>query len=170
MLSSWHSSRTTVRNTFDRHDFAYKWSFAEFDAAHSLFFPWAVSQVVDAYEGIAKLAYQPELLGLEERRAEAVVFLRGSATQIPLPDASIDAVVTDPPYYDNVMYAECSDYFYVWLKRSLGDTWPEFTDLVITDKQDEAVANRALFKDVAAPPAKRGKTPPSRRQDSRRTR
>ncbi|MDM3924568.1 DUF1156 domain-containing protein [Mycobacterium intracellulare] len=154
MLSSWHSSRTTVRNTFDRHDFAYKWSFAEFDAAHSLF-PWAVSQVVDAYEGIAKLAYQPELLGTAERRAEALV-LRGSAAQLPLPDASVDAVVTDPPYYDNVMYAECSDYFYVWLKRSLGDTWPEFTDLVITDKQDEAVANPALFKDVAAP-AKRGK-------------
>ena len=154
MLSSWHSSRTTVRNTFDRHDFAYKWSFAEFDAAHSLF-PWAVSQVVDAYEGIAKLAYQAELLGVEERRAEAIV-LRGSADQLPLPDASVDAIITDPPYYDNVMYAECSDYFYVWLKRSLADTWPEFTDLSITDKQSEAVANSALFKDVAGPP-KRGK-------------
>ena len=41
----------------------------------------------------------------------------------------MDAIVTDPPYYDNVMYAECSDYFYVWLKRALRDTWPEFTDL-----------------------------------------
>jgi len=158
MLSSWHSSRTTVRNTFDRHDFAYKWSFAEFDAAHSLF-PWAVSQVVDAYEGIAKLAYQPELIGSPERRAEALVN-RGSAAQLPLADESVDAVVTDPPYYDNVMYAECSDYFYVWLKRSLGATWPEFTDLVITDKQDEAVANPALFKDVAAP-VKRGKRNPA---------
>ena len=68
---------------------------------------------------------------------------------MPLPDASVDAIVTDPPYYDNVMYAECSDYFYVWLKRSLRDTWPEFTDLILTEKQDEAVANPALFKDVA---------------------
>lgn len=149
MLSSWHSSRTTVRNTFDRHDFAYKWSFAEFDGAHSLFL-WAVSQVVDAYDGIAKLAYQPALIGVDERRAEARI-IRGSAAALALPDNSVDAVVTDPPYYDNVMYAECSDYFYVWLKRSLRDTWPQFTDLALTDKQDEAVANPALFKDVAAP-------------------
>jgi putative DNA methylase len=157
MLSSWIASGTKIRSTFDRHDFAYKWSFAELDGAHSLF-PWAVSQVVDAYGGIAKLAYQPELLGLEERHAEAIV-LRGSATRLTLQDASVDVVVTDPPYYDNVMYAECSDYFYVWLKRALRETWPEFTDLVLTDKQDEAVANPALFRDVATP-ARRGKRVP----------
>jgi putative DNA methylase len=154
MLSSWHSSRTTVRNTFDRHDFAYKWSFAEFDGAHSLF-PWAVSQVEDAYEGIAKLAYRPAKLDAPERR-DHVRVLRCSATSLPMPDGSVDAVVTDPPYYDNVMYAECSDYFYVWLKRSLRDTWPQFTDLVLTDKEEEAVANPSLFKDVAAP-ARRGR-------------
>lgn len=154
MLSSWDATRLKIRNTFDRHDFAYKWSFAEFDGAHSLL-PWAVSQVVDAYEGIAKLAYQPELLGSDERRVGATI-VRGSATSLPLSDGSIDAVVTDPPYYDNVMYAECSDYFYVWLKRSIYDIWPQFTDLAITDKLDEAVANPALFKDVAAP-ARRGK-------------
>lgn len=85
---------------------------------------------------------------MEERRAEASV-VRGSAADLPLADSSVDAVVTDPPYYDNVMYAECSDYFYVWLKRSLKNTWPQFTDLVLTDKQGEAVANPALFKDVA---------------------
>jgi adenine-specific DNA methylase len=149
MLSSWDATRLKVRNTFDRHDFAYKWSFAEFDAAHSLF-PWAVSQVSDAYGGIAKLAYQPAGIGVRERRAEARI-IRGSATALQLEDSSVDAVVTDPPYYDNVMYAECSDYFYVWLKRSLRETWPQFADLVITDKQDEAVANPTLFKDVAAP-------------------
>lgn len=149
MLSSWHATRTTVRNTFDRHDFSYKWSFAEFDGAHSLL-PWAVSQVADAYEGIAKLAYQPVKLDAPERRDLAQV-TRGSAVSLALPDASVDAIVTDPPYYDNVMYAECSDYFYVWLKRSLRDTWPEFADLVLTDKEDEAVANASLFKDVASP-------------------
>jgi adenine-specific DNA methylase len=149
MLSSWHSSRTTVRNTFDRHDFAYKWTFTEFDGAHSLW-PWALAQVVDSFEGIARLAYQPANLAGAERRAQAEV-IRGSAASLPLADASVDAVVTDPPYYDNVMYAECSDYFYVWLKRSLRDIWPQFTDLVMTDKENEAVANPALFRDVAVP-------------------
>jgi len=154
VLSSWHSSRTTVRNTFDRHDFAYKWTFAEFDAAHALM-PWAVNQIVDAYRGIANLAHQPETMLSTERKARARI-IRGSAAAVELPDASVDAVITDPPYYDNVMYAECSDYFYVWLKRSLRDTWPGFCDLVLTDKEDEAVANASLFKEVAGP-AIRGK-------------
>jgi hypothetical protein len=151
---SWDATRLKVRDTFDKHNFNFKWSFAEFDGAHSLL-PWAVSQVVDAYSGIAKLAYQPDRLGVAERRAQARI-IRGSASRLGLPDGSVDAIVTDPPYYDNVMYAECSDYFYVWLKRSLRDTWPEFTDLVLTDKQEEAVANPALFRDVASP-AGRGK-------------
>jgi hypothetical protein len=151
---SWDATRLKVRNTFDKHNFNFKWSFAEFDGAHSLL-PWAVSQVEDAYGGIAKLAHRPANLQERERRASAQI-LRGTATALPLPDASVDAVVTDPPYYDNVMYAECSDYFYVWLKRSLADTWPEFTDLALTDKQDEIVANPALFKDVARP-ANRGR-------------
>jgi adenine-specific DNA methylase len=149
MLSSWHSSRTTVRNTFDRHDFAYKWSFAEFDGAHSLI-PWVVSQVEDAYRGIAKLAYQPAKLDAPERRDQARV-TRGSALSLALPDACVDAIITDPPYYDNVMYGECSDYFYVWLKRALRETWPQFADLVVTDKEDEVVANPSLFKDLAVP-------------------
>ena len=150
--SSWHATRTIVRSTFDKHNFNFKWSFAEFDGAHSLL-PWAISQVEDAYEGIAKLVHQPAKLDAPERQDQARI-TRGSALSLALPDASIDAIVTDPPYYDNVMYAECSDYFYVWLKRSLRDTWPEFTDLVLTEKQDEVVANPALFQDIAAPAGK----------------
>lgn len=153
-LSSWHATRMLIRNTFDRHDFAFKWTCAEFDAAHALV-PWGVDNAVANHTKISALVVEGETMYSPARAASARV-LRGSATSLPLPDASVDAVVTDPPYYDNVMYAECSDYFYVWLKRSLRDTWPEFTDLVITDKQEEAVANPSLFKDVAAP-ARRGR-------------
>ena len=152
VLSSWDPTRVKVRNTFDRHDFAYKWTFAEFDGAHALL-PWAVDQVTDACRGIARLAQQPAVMLSAERSARARTY-RGSATALPLPDTSVDAVITDPPYYDNVMYAECSDYFYVWLKRSLRDTWLEFCDLVVTDKEQEAVANPALFRDVAVTASK----------------
>lgn len=146
-LASWHSSRTTVRNTFDRHDFAFKWSFAEFDGSAALL-PWALDQIVDAYRGIAKLAHRDRSLTHGERAATATVIL-GSATDLNLPDGSVDVIVTDPPYYDNVMYGECSDYFYVWLKRSLRDAWPELTRQVLSDKDSEAVANPSLFRDVA---------------------
>ena len=55
-------------------------------------------------------------------------------------------VVMDPPYYDNVMYAELSDFFYVWLKRTAGHIFPELFRRNLTDKENEAVANAARFK------------------------
>ena len=52
----------------------------------------------------------------------------------------------DPPYYDNVMYAELSDFFYVWLKRTAGHVFPELFRRHLTDKDNEAVANPARFR------------------------
>lgn len=57
----------------------------------------------------------------------------------------------DPPYYDNVMYAELSDFFYVWLKRTAGYVYPELFRRPLTDKENEAVANPAKFKGEKAP-------------------
>ena len=62
-----------------------------------------------------------------------------------LADGSVDVVVMDPPYYDNVMYAELSDFFYVWLKRTAGHVFPELFRRQLTDKEREAVANPARF-------------------------
>ncbi|MEX2587618.1 MAG: DNA methyltransferase, partial [Actinomycetota bacterium] len=142
-LSSWHASRGVVRNTFDRHDFAFKWSFAEFDGAAALL-QWTLSQVQDSYRGIARLARSA---GGDSPPSPVV--LRSKAQSLPLPDSSIDAVITDPPYYDNVMYGECSDFFLVWLRRALRETWPELCDLPVSDKQAEAVANASLYSELA---------------------
>ena len=60
-------------------------------------------------------------------------------------DATVDVIVMDPPYYDNVMYAELSDFFYVWLKRTAGHVVPELFTRQLTDKDNEAVANPAKF-------------------------
>ena len=65
---------------------------------------------------------------------------RGSATAMPLPDSSLDAVITDPPYYDNVSYANLSDFFYVWLKRSIGPLYPDHFASALTPKKAEAIA------------------------------
>jgi adenine-specific DNA methylase len=145
--ASWHATRLVIAHTFTKHNYAFSWSFAEWDAAHSLF-QWATSQVADAYAGLAKMTDRSSSITSSSVGGETKV-LTGSATNLTLGEASVDLVVTDPPYYDNVMYGECSDYFYVWLKRSLRDTWPELTKQSLSDKEAEAVANPALFKDVA---------------------
>ena len=71
--------------------------------------------------------------------------LRMSAQQLRFEDNSFDAVITDPPYYDNIPYAHLSDYFYVWLKRAVGDLYPEHLSSDLTPKKLEAVAEPARF-------------------------
>lgn len=147
-LCNWDASRIKIRNGFDRHDFAFSWTCAEFEAAR-LLVPWVAEKAASIHRQLSKIVHGSQASLGENRGLGRPRVLRGSATAVELPAASVDAVVTDPPYYDNVMYAELSDFFYVWLKRSLAPVWPQFCDLISTDKQAEAVANPSLFKDVA---------------------
>lgn len=71
--------------------------------------------------------------------APASVF-QSSATNLSYPDDYFDAVITDPPYYDNVPYSYLSDFFYVWLKRTVGDLYPELFATPLTPKSEEIVA------------------------------
>jgi len=65
---------------------------------------------------------------------------QNSATTLPYPDGFFDAIITDPPYYDNVPYSHLSDFFYVWLKRSVGFLYPELFSTPLTPKSEEIVA------------------------------
>ena len=147
IISSWNVNRGIVRSVFDRHDFSFKWSFAEFCGAYNLM-PWTVKQVVDSYRALAALA-QPSRQILfpsgPEKAADLVEVDQGDAAALSITSGSIASVVVDPPYYDNVQYAELSDFFYVWLKRTAGHLYPEFFDTELTDKASEAVANPARF-------------------------
>src|SRR5260370_4435102 len=64
---------------------------------------------------------------------------RASASHLLLESETLDAVITDPPYYDNVSYADLSDFFYVWLKRSIGFLYSEHFSTPLTPKKQEAV-------------------------------
>ena len=68
------------------------------------------------------------------------VVMQASATSLPHSDNYFDAVITDPPYYDNVPYSYLSDFFYVWLKRTVGDLYPELFATPLTPKSEEIVA------------------------------
>lgn len=132
----WHASRGVIAHTFTRHDFSIKWTFGELIlTGASSGFAWGLDQIIDAYSSISSLLMGS---GLLKRRIEICNF---SAAHIPnIEHNSIDIVCMDPPYYNNVQYAELSDYFYVWQRRTLGDLYDYFTRR-LTNKIDEAVAN-----------------------------
>ncbi len=71
----------------------------------------------------------------------AAEVLRGSAMALPFQDAEMDAVICDPPYYDNVPYSDISDFFYVWLNRTIGPLYPQHFASSHTPKKSEAIAD-----------------------------
>lgn len=68
-----------------------------------------------------------------------------SSAHLEIPDSSVDIVVTDPPYADNVMYSELSNFFYVWLKIGLGSDYDEFGSALVP-WESEVIANRVQNK------------------------
>ena len=157
-LTRWIVPREVVASKFDRHDFAFVWSYAEMaPLIAGVGYDWAIRQTSKCIE---------ELVALTGSEASASGNLPLHASSEPtdrspspitvtckpgdsldhIPDNSIDAVVMDPPYYDNVMYAELSDFFYVWLKRTAGRVFPELFRRYLTDKDSEAVANPMRFR------------------------
>ncbi len=158
LMSFWDPGTNKVAHTFATHDFGFKWSYAEMAVAiRSLGLEWALSDVGDCLSELCRMAGHPEPDGelFEKhlpvhRTAPPTTVINRPAQDIDLDDNSIDAIVIDPPYHDNVCYAELSDFFYVWLKRTAGYVFPEhFTDY-LTDKVSEAIASPARFRNRTA--------------------
>jgi putative DNA methylase len=127
-LCQWHNTIQKTNHTFARQALPMVWDFSEVN-------PFArASGSVDKYldETAAIIAG----LGDTGRRVEVH---RTSAAQLPHHDGTFNAVITDPPYYDNISYADLSDFFYVWLKRSVGFLFPEHLDGELTPKRREAI-------------------------------
>ena len=130
----WEYTRSVVKGTFGRHDFSLKWTYGEMIfTGEKSGLAWGLKQVVDAYAGMCKL-----LDGTEIRPPK---ILNGSAAKMDIADKSVNVICIDPPYYNNVQYAELSDYFYVWQKRTFRDLYPDIFGRRLTNKNDEAVAN-----------------------------
>ncbi len=155
-MTRWHVGREVMVNTFDRHDFSFKWSYAEMAPLISgVGYDWAIKQIAKCIDELVALI-RPEANGAGDlfNGADAAEYTSPPITITCKPgdsldhieDGSIDAVVMDPPYYDNVMYAELSDFFYVWLKRTAGHVFPDLFRRHLTDKDNEAVANPARFR------------------------
>ena len=156
-MSVWMPTREVVANTFNRHDFAFCWSHAEMaPLVVGLGYDWAIGQTAKCIDELVSLV-RPESNGsvgdlfVETKSPEytpppITITCKPGDSLDHVEDGSIDVVVMDPPYYDNVMYAELSDFFYVWLKRTAGHVFPELFRRQLTDKDNEAVANPAKFQ------------------------
>lgn len=119
-----HGTKEHVRGTFARQALPMTWDYAE--AA-----PFAES-TGSLGDSIGRVA---EVLGHISPCAA------GSAVQADARVAPLGALCsTDPPYYDNIGYADLSDFFYVWLRRSLAPVYPELFGTMVTPKSEELIA------------------------------
>ena len=125
-ICSWHSSGEKMRNTFGRQAIPMVWDYAEANPFCDSTGNWMamVNWTWKALETVAARA-------------------GGSAAQDDAQSQSISAdkiVSTDPPYYDNIGYADLSDFFYVWLRRSLRPIFPDLFATLAVPKAEELVA------------------------------
>ncbi|MHC5673083.1 DUF1156 domain-containing protein [Nostoc sp.] len=134
-ICSWHSSGEKMRNTFARQAIPMTWDFAEVNP-----FSTSSGNFIGAINWIAKV--------VEISPCSTKGFVqRLDATKSEIYAKSI-VVSTDPPYYDNIGYADLSEFFYVWLRRSLSLIYPDlFSTILIPDKERELVATVSNFMD-----------------------
>lgn len=125
---TWTSNGEKISDTFARQALPMVWDFVEI-------YPLA------PVSGNSRDALERMLLAITNQvdsGIPATVF-RGSANRLPIKDEHLTLLVTDPPYYDNISYSDLSDYFYVWLSRSIGHLYAaDFTN-ELTPKKNEAV-------------------------------
>lgn len=124
-IATWSSSEF-IRFTFARQAIPMTWDFAECNV-----FSNSTGNYLGAVDWVGKAlcGLGPNAVGKE---------IQHDAQNVRLPDGAV--VSTDPPYYDNIGYADLSDYFYVWLRRNIKDVYPDLGSTISVPKEEELVA------------------------------
>ncbi|NWG75956.1 MAG: DUF1156 domain-containing protein, partial [Rubrivivax sp.] len=129
-VSSWHSGpkMEAIRNTFGRQAISMTWDFAEANPFSDSSGNWLnnADWCIKAIEGLPGTACTQGIALADNAATQAI-----SANKV---------VSTDPPYYDNIAYADLSDFFYVWLRRNLRGIFPALFATMAVPKSDELVA------------------------------
>jgi putative DNA methylase len=127
-VSTW-AYQGFIRNTFARQAIPMTWDFSETNPFSSSTGNW-MAMVDWVHKAVLHL---PASGSGRSAQRDARVRVRENPGSV---------VSTDPPYYDNISYADLSDFFYVWLRRNLGDVWPDECSTLATPKADELIANQ----------------------------
>jgi putative DNA methylase len=166
-LAHWSSTTSQIQLASGQHSLNLMWNYPEVSSKR--LWHWCAQALtsdytklcslvgVDSLENIAIPGLKKQLVSKEESSnisASSIPQISQSSADslFHISDDSVDAIITDPPYYSTIQYAELSDFFYVWMKRVLDDVYPELFCSELTDKDREAVANPSRFRNMGAPP------------------
>lgn len=131
-ICSWNSSRDQIRNTFARQAIPMVWDYAESNPLcnSSGNFEGAVTWIYKVIANSPGAGYG------QVKQADAAESINGVRQPV---------LSTDPPYYDNIGYADLADFFYIWLRRSLGEVYPNLFSTILVPKKQELVATPYRF-------------------------
>lgn len=126
-IASWINTIGAIRNTFGRQAIPMTWDFAEANPFSSSTgcFSNMVDWIVKCIDNFPIAQFEAEV---SQRDVQSDCGLRNIM------------ISTDPPYYDNIDYADLSDYFYIWMRRSLKDSYPGLFSTVLVPKTEELIA------------------------------
>lgn len=128
-LARWNNAGEKIESTFARQALPMLWDFAEINFFSGVNGDWIANR-----EWVLRYLNSNNVLADAKSQVH-----HASATNLPFSGNSLDAILSDPPYYDNVPYAALSDFFYVWLKRAVGDQFPELFTTPTVPKIGEAI-------------------------------
>ncbi len=127
---TWSKTRETIRNTFSRHALPMVWDFAECNPFSDSTgnFSSCLAWVYKTIENTPKLN-------------NGCIFQRDAQSEFEPNLFNAPVISTDPPYFDNIGYADLSDFFYVWMRSSIKDIFPEIFSTLLTPKDNELIAS-----------------------------
>ena len=127
-ISTWTNGAAKMRSTFARQAIPMVWDYAEAN-------PFSAS----SGNWLGQVAWVRKAVAAAPRGGRGQVLQRDAVARIR--EVPSPVVCTDPPYYDNISYADLSDFFYVWLRRNVADIWPEETATLLSPKVEELIAS-----------------------------
>jgi len=131
-LVGWRTTVESTRNTFSLQALPMVWSYAEVNPFSSSCGNWSDACVENIYKFVERL----------KKAKPGFAYQQDAQSDCGIRNAVIS---TDPPYYDNIVYGDLSDYFYMWMRYSLKELYPKTFSTMIAPKSEELVATPYRF-------------------------